>query len=105
LIVVGAFWFLSGLANSFARLYPSLVVIPASNDDHFIITIPVYETVFSVNSSGPMAFKFMLKRLRFSYSHCWVAEHVFDELVDSLDLFAILALPLHIVRPSLGGPS
>jgi hypothetical protein len=74
-------------------------MIPELDDEKRIFFDLIDETVFFVNSSGPIAGEGMPKRLRFSFSLIRCSANIFDKIIYSFENTLICSLPKEVVFP------
>lgn len=73
------------------------VMLFARKDIYCIISDFVNNSVLIIDSSRPIAGKFVLERLWLSYSDKWISGNVFYEIFDSLENLFVCGFPIVVV--------
>jgi hypothetical protein len=66
---------------------------------------PINEPMLLCNPSGPPPFQIFLERLWLADSRERAPQSIADDIVDPLEDFAVLFLPVQVVFPAVGEPA
>lgn len=92
--------------RAFTLLKNSVFVVKSALQNQKAIALDtVNESMLLCNPSGPPPFQIFLERLWLADSREPVPQSISDDIVDPLEDFAVLFLPVQVVFPAVGEPA
>lgn len=78
-------------------------MITTGQDVDVLGVVSINQTLFIIDAAAPVSGEIASERLGLAKAGVAVALDVFEKVVDFLERFSVLGLPVHIVRPAIVG--